>query len=196
MGGYIMHRFLIAVTMAAVFFAGCKPSPRTGSVGWGGGTPAGSLAKDIPFTAADGSQTTFHKVRAPIAVVAFVQMPPDQCCWISPKLLNLANQFRDLPVSVAEISQPMGKCPHGPGCMAMCRLGKTQLFAFCDADRIAWKAYGEPKSGTVILIDQRDTVIVTGSLDDLKPVADKAYQMGEALHQKEPDMIYRKMYFE
>jgi hypothetical protein len=189
-----MNKLLITLLAVVLVVCGCTPAPRSGSVGWEGKVPPG-LAKDIPFTASDGTQTTFHKVRAPIAVMAFVNEPPDQCCWMSPKLLNLTDRFEGLPVSVAQISEPTAKCPHGPGCMELCRLGKTRLFSFCDSDHIAWKAYGEPKSGTVLLIDQKDHVVMTGSLDDLKPLADKAYEMGQRLHNEEPDMIYRNMYF-
>jgi hypothetical protein len=187
---------VVLLATALVWASGCTPAPRSGTVGWEGTMPAGSLAKDIPFTASDGTETTFHKVRGPIAIIAFVSPPPDQCCWISPQLVNLTNRFEGLPVSVAQFSLPTPKCPHGPGCTEMCRLGKTQLFSFCDTDRIAWKAYGEPKLGTVILIDQSDKVIATGSLGNLAPVADKAYEMGKRLHESEPQMIYRHMYFQ
>ena len=174
---------------------GCNPAPRAGIVGWEGIVP-GSLVKDIPFTAMDGTKTTFHKVRGPIAILAFTKTPPDKCCWVSPQLVNLTNQFQGLPVSVAQISLPTGKCPHGPGCTEMCRLGETQLFSFCDTDRIAWKAYGEPTPGTVILIDQKDKVIATGSLDNLKPVTDKAHEMGQKLHESDPDKLRRHFYFD
>jgi hypothetical protein len=190
-----MSKVAISALVIALVLAGCTPAPRTGSVGWEGTIFAGAEARDIPFTASDGTKTTFHKVRGPIAVIAFVSPPPDQCCWISPKLLNLVNEYRELPISVAEISAPQPKCPHGPGCMEMCRLGKTQLFAFCDSDRIAWKAYGNPKPGTVIVIDQRDRIVAVGSLDNLKPAADEAYRLGKRLHDQQPDIIYRNMYF-
>ncbi len=77
----------------------------------------------------------------------------------------------------------------------MCRLGKTQLFAFCDSDHIAWKAYGDPQPGTVVVIDQRDRVVATATLDNLKPAADEARKLGEKLHNEDPDMLYRNLYF-
>ena len=78
----------------------------------------------------------------------------------------------------------------------MCRLGETQLFSFCDTDRIAWNAYGKPTPGTVILIDQKDKVIATGSLDNLKPVTDKAHEMGRKKHKSVPDKLRRHLYFD
>jgi hypothetical protein len=187
---------IIMLVIGGMFVAGCTPSPRAGVVGWAGTTPEGSLAKDIPFTASDGTKTTFHKVRGPIAILVFTSPPADQCCWVSPELVALTNRFEELPISVAQISLPTAKCSHGPGCTEMCRLGTTRLFSFCDTDRIAWKAYNEPKSGTVILIDQTDKIVATGSLDNLKPVTDKAYEMGKRLHESEPDMIYRRLYLQ
>jgi hypothetical protein len=191
-----MKTALIIVVSAMILAGGCTPAPRAGVVGWEGAMPTGSLAKDIPFTAIDGTKTTFHKVRGPIAILAFVSPPADQCCWISPELLNLSNRFEGLPISIAQISLPTAKCSHGPGCTEMCRLGKTRLFSFCDSDRIAWKAYGQPKPGTVILIDQADKVVATGSLDNLTAVADKANEKGQRLRESDPDMVYRNMYFQ
>ena len=185
----------VIILASLLLAAGCSTAHRGGIVGWGSGMPIGSVAKDIPFTASDGTKTTFDKVRSPIAIVAFTSTPPEQCCWTSPQLLNLTNRFEDLPISIAQISLPTTKCTHGPGCAEMCQLGKTRLFSLCDTDRIAWNAYNEPKPGTVILIDQSDKIVATGSLDNLKPVADKAYEMGKRLHESEPDMIYRNMYF-
>jgi hypothetical protein len=189
-----MNKYLLTILTVTIFSIGCKPVPRAGVVEWQG-PHVGASARDIPFTATDGTQTTFHEVRAPIALIAFVSPPGDMCCWLSPQLLNLTNRFENLPVSVAQISMPQSPCPHGPGCVEMCRLGETKLFSFCDSDGIAWKAYGEPKAGTVILIDQSDKVVATGSLDNLGPMADKAYQMGKDLHNKNPDMLYRRMFY-
>jgi hypothetical protein len=186
---------IIMLVAGMLWAAGCTPAPRAGIVGWDGIAP-GSLAKDIPFTAMDGTKTTFHKVRGPIAILAFTSPPADQCCWVSPQLVNLTSRFAGLPISVAQISLPTENCPHGPGCTEMCRLGETQLFSFCDTDRIAWKAYGEPTPGAVILIDQRDKVITTGSLDNLKPVTDKAHEMGQKLHLSDPDKLRRHLWFD
>jgi hypothetical protein len=192
-----MKTKLLALVLAAalVAIAGCNPSPRTGAVGWQG-MPIGSQGKDIPFTASDGTQTTFHKVRAPIAVVAFVQMPGDQCCWISPRLMQLTQRYQDLPISVAEISEPTAQCPHGPGCMELCRLSQTRLFAFCDPDKIAWNAYNNPAPGTVLLLDQRDKVVEVAKLSDLKVLADKAYDLGTQLRASDPDKIRRAMWMD
>lgn len=62
--GANMNRNLFIILAALMFSIGCKPTPYAGTVGWDKALPDGSIAKDIPFTAVDGTQTTFHKVRA------------------------------------------------------------------------------------------------------------------------------------
>lgn len=187
--------FAIIAMTTVLALAGCKSAPRTGSVGWGE-LPSGSLAKDIPYTAQDGTKTTFHKQRAPIAIVAFVEEPQDQCCWVHPGLIDLTQRFENMPVSVAQISAPTNQCPEGPGCMEMCHIGPTRLFSFCDSQQIAWNAYNRPRPGTVFLLDQKDRVVQAGSINDLGPITDKAYKLGSEIKQTDPTKIRREMWFD
>ncbi len=172
--------------LAPIILAGCGAEPTAGVVGWQTHFGAGSFAPDIPFTAADGQQTSLSKVRRPITVIGFTAPPGEACCWINPDLAHLSNRFEDLPVTIAQVSVPVGLCPHGKGCSEACRLYRSRLISLCDADRIAWNAYGQPEPGSVFLVDRDSKVVVVRKLGDLRDLADKAEELGklEARRQK------------
>ena len=143
---WIMRTKVIILLLASMMIlAGCATKPTSGVVGWKSGTfSVGSYAPDIPFTSVDGKKTTFHKVRQPIAIVAFTSPPAEECCWVRPDLLSLTKRFKVLPVTVAQVSVPTSKCPHGADCVKVCNLGKANLISLCDADRKAWNAHDQP----------------------------------------------------
>lgn len=168
-----------------MILAGCATKPTSGVVGWKSGTfSVGSYAPDIPFTSVDGKKTTFHKVRQPIAIVPFTSPPAEECCWVRPDLLSLTKRFKVLPVTLAQVSVPTSKCPHGAGCAEVCNLGIADLVSSCDADRKAWNAHGQPNPGKVILIDRNNKVAQIGNVEDLKALADRAEQIADAANDR------------
>lgn len=177
--------FLLSAIAAVVLVAGCAGVPQAGVVGGEGGPSLGFVPKDIPFTAIDGRQTTFEKVRQPIAILGFTASPGAQCCWLSPEMTALSRRLWQYPVTVAQISLPTSPCPHGPGCIEACRLGKAQLMSLCDAERTAWKAYGKPAIGTVILIDENGEIVATAMVTDMDALARKAEVLGEKARVKD-----------
>ena len=167
--------------------AGCAPGPRSGIIEWQKALPEGSVATDIPFTSMDGRQTTFRKISQPIAILAFTSTPGETCCRLLPELVTLADRFKYAPITVAQISLPRTKCSHGPGCTEVCNINDARLVALCDADRIAWKAYGRPKPGTLILI-KNGKIAANGNIRDLKSIADKAQKMGAKIEEERSDI--------
>jgi hypothetical protein len=171
-------RYLI-LSIALIGVAGCAP---TSGVITGTSTPAwyaGTIAPDVEYKSLEGKQASFNKVRQPIAVVAFVAPEGANCCWLEPGVVNLANQFWELPVTVAEFSEPTDKCPHGPGCVEACNLRQGRVMSLCDAQRLAWKAYGKPAPGTLILLGPDNKMLAKGSLSDPKPIVDEARRLAE-----------------
>jgi hypothetical protein len=172
-------RILILLT-ALVGFAGCAPTSgvitNTTSPGWYG---AGTIAPNVQYRSMEGKQASFNKVREPVAIVAFVAPPGAACCSLEPKLINIADQFWDLPVTVAEFSEPTSKCPHGPGCAEVCKLHQGRVMSLCDADKLAWKAYGKPAPGTLILIGPDNKIVTKASLSDPHAVVDEAKRLGQ-----------------
>lgn len=168
---------LIAVA-SLVGLAGCAPT--SGVITGTSGPQVGSLAPDVQYVSAEGKHGDFNKARYPVAVIAFSAPEGANCCWLDPKVVNVAGQLWDLPVTVAQFSLPKGKCPHGQGCMEACNLRKGGLMSLCDAQRLAWNAYGQPAPGSLILIGPDNKILVTGSLDNPKAVLDEARNLGQA----------------
>ncbi|HBG27950.1 MAG: hypothetical protein A2Y10_18240 [Planctomycetes bacterium GWF2_41_51] len=169
-------RVIAAVTIVITMLSGCKSQPTAGVVGWQEGFSIGSYAPDIPFTSMDGRRITLHKVREPITIVAFLNMSGENCCWLNPRMINLANRF-SMWVTVVQVSLPDDQCPHGPGCAEACNLDKSRLMALCDKDRIAWKAYNQPETDTVFLINENSKIIDIATLDKIGPLTDNAEKM-------------------
>ncbi|MCK4887097.1 MAG: hypothetical protein KAS96_06890, partial [Planctomycetes bacterium] len=55
------------------------------------------------------------------------------------------------------------------------------LVLLCDSDRIAWKAYNQPKLNTVILINEDNKIVDIQPIGNLKALADKAEKMSEGI---------------
>lgn len=170
-------RVIVAVTIVITILSGCKSQPTTGVVGWQGQFSVGSFAPDIPFTSMNGKRTTLHKIRQPIAIVAFLNMSGQACCWLNPQMVNVASRFSGQWVTVVQVSLPTGECPHGAGCTEICNLDKSRLMALCDKDRVAWKAYDQPEPNTVFLINEDSKIVDIATLDKIKPLTDKAEKM-------------------
>ena len=170
-----------AVLAGAVFLTGCAAdrSPIAGVIGGPNELAVAHDAPDFPIVTADGKETSFEKVRKKVAIVAFVSPEGDLCCWLNPGLVSLAGQLRDRPITVAQISEPTDKCPHGAGCIATCNLEDPHVVSLCDADRIAWRAYQEPEPNTVLLVDYKGKVAQIARLADLETVATKARQLAD-----------------
>ncbi len=160
--------------IALLGFAGCTP---TSGVVTGTSTPAwyaGTVAPDVEYRSMQGKQASFNKVRQPVAIVAFVTPPGATCCWLEPRVVNMADQLLDLPVTVAQFSEPTSTCPHGVGCIEVCNLHQGRVMSLCDAQKLAWRAYGKPASGTLILIGPDNKILRKGLLSDPQAVVSYA----------------------
>jgi hypothetical protein len=51
--------------------------------------------------------------------------------------------------------------------------------SLCDAERLAWNAYGKPASGELILVGEDNKIAMKGSLNDPKAVVDEARRLGQ-----------------
>ena len=175
-------RIVITILIGLVIgLAGCANEPHTGVVGWKKDFSSGSFAPDIPFTSAEGKEIRFNEIREPIAILAFISPPSQKCCSLRPDLVGLANRFKHLPITVAQISLPSTECPYGPGCSESCDIIDDNLVALCDSARIAWKSYNQPNLDAVILVNEDNKVVDIQPMSNLKVLADKAEKMGDQI---------------
>jgi hypothetical protein len=163
-----------------VGLGGCTPTQPEGGItgttspGWYG---AGTVAPDVKYKSLEGQQVSFTKIRRPVAVVAFVAPQGPDCCWLDPRLINTADRLSDLPVTVAQFSEPTSQCPHGAGCMEACNLRQGRVMSLCDSQKLAWNAYGSPAPGTLILIGPDNKMVMRGSLSDPRPIIAEATRL-------------------
>jgi len=178
-----MKAAVIVVVVAAAMFGlmGCatESPPMAGVVGPNSDFPVGQYAPDIPFTSVDGKETTFDEIRQPIAVLAFTDVSSQTGCTPSPALIDLASRFEDLPITVAQVHLPTGEHQtaaehynlHGAG-----------IVTLCDAQHVAWRSFGSPKSNTVLLVDDNGKIVgINKRVDSLENLAAKAQRLGEAV---------------
>jgi hypothetical protein len=165
-----------------IFVAGCASTPREGVISGvtsPGGANVGTTAPDVKYRSLEGKETGFNRVRRPVAIVAFVAPEGPNCCWLEPRVVTMADQLWDLPVTVAQFSLPTSQCPHGPGCVEVCNMRQNRVMSLCDAQRLTWNAYGKPAPGTLILIGADGKIAMKGSRSDPKPVVGAAKRLGQ-----------------
>ncbi len=174
----MIGRILVLLT-ALLTLAGCA-SPS--GVITGASAPAqdaGTVAPDVEYRSMQGGQTSFNKVRQPVTIVAFVAPPGDACCWLDPEVFNLADQFWGLPVTVAQFSEPTSQCPHGAGCTEVCNVHEGSVMSLCDAQKLAWHAYGRPTPGALILVGPDNQILMKGLLSNPWAVVNEAKRIGQ-----------------
>ena len=182
----------IAIVMATVAMitglVGCTTEsvPTSGVIKLNSGYPVGKYAPDIPFTSENGKETTFRKIRQPIAIVAFTSMSDEN--RPNPVLVNLADNFMDLPVTVAQIYLPSDKYSSAQEFMASNNVHNNDLVTLYDAEHIALRGFGYPKPNTVLLIDDNSKIVaINKGFSNLKSLTDRARELAEAVEKADAD---------
>ena len=181
-----MNGRLVTPLIALLGLAGCTPT--SGVITETSGTThlyIGATVPNVEYQSREGKQASFDEVRQPVAVVVFVAPQGPACCSLDPEVIDIADQLWDLPVTVAQFSLPTSKCPHGPGCVEACNLRRGRVMSLCDAQRLAWNAYGKPAPGTLILIDPDSRVMAQGLLRAPETLVAAARTLGEMEREKQ-----------
>ncbi len=183
---------IFALLIPTIVLFGCAKTnmPTSGVVGWSREASIGSPAPDIPFISMEGKQRTLSKIRLPITILVFTSIPGVVCCRLEPDLLTLADRFKKDPITIVQISLPKNKCPHGSGCSEACNIDDTHLVSLCDANRIAWNAFHQPKPGTVFLVGENGKIAGINSTDNLESIADRAYELAQEVYPIEDFIDY------
>ncbi len=181
-------QIMLAAMAIMTIVVGCttESMPTSGVIKLNSDFPVGKYAPDIPFTSDGGKETTFNKIRQPIAILAF--MSTSSANTLEPILVNLAENFRDLPVTVAQIYLPSGKYPSAQEFMASNNLHNKDLVTLYDAEYIAWRGFGQPKPNTVLLIDDNGKIVsISKEIDNLKSLSDRAQELAEAVEESDAE---------
>lgn len=173
------HVIVAGLLAVALLVAGCQEGQVLRE-----GTVLGESAKlaemgpsmDLAFKTADGREMRLSQTTYPLMFVGFISPPTETCCFLDSRLTELSTDFMFSPASIVQMSLPTADCPHGAGCFEVCSLPKIHMMALCDAQKIAWKQYGQPKAGTVFLV-HRGRIIDKASIDNLDTLRQKATDM-------------------
>ncbi len=167
---------IVAAAMLGLMGCATESAPVGGVVELSSDFPVGQYAPDIPFTSVDGEETTFDRVRQPIAIVAFTGASSEAP---SPALASLASRFEDLPITVAQVHLAGSGQANGLERDSLDREGLVTLY---DGQHIAWRGFGSPNPGTVMLIDDNNRIVcVNRESDGLKRLVARAQRLGEAV---------------
>ncbi len=181
----MMGRILVLLT-ALLALAGCA-SPS--GVIMGTSAPAqetGTVVPDVEFRSMQGGLASFNDVRQPVTLVAFVAPPGATCCWLDPDVFNLADQFWGLPVTVAQFSEPTSQCPHAGGCAEACHVHEDTVISLCDAQKLAWHAYGRPTPGTLFLLGPDNQILMKGSVRNPGAIVNEAKRLAQMEKERLP----------
>jgi hypothetical protein len=167
----------LVVVVALAGLVGCMPD--SGTIIGVSGPQIGPVVPDIQYRSAEGTKGNFNSIRHSLALVVFSPPEGARYCSLDPKVVNLSDHLWNLPVTVAQISLPNGKCPHGQGCLEAGNLRNRGLVTLYDANCVAWNAYGQPTPGSVIMIGPGNKVLMTGSLDHPRDILSEARRLGQ-----------------
>lgn len=172
-----MRLAVVLFPITVLMIAGCAPVAGvvTGAVG----SRVGSKAPDIQYVTVEGRPSSFNWARCPIALVAFTSSESPAGYTVNPSVADLADRLWDLPVTVAQLTLPPEDRSHGVDRAQIGRARKSGMMFLVDADRLAWNAYGQPAPGTLLLLRDDGTIVMTGSLGDPEAVLREARRLGE-----------------
>lgn len=172
---------LLMIVLGLLSSCAYDPEAVTGIVSQSEPLRPGTKPSGLVVTTPEGYQRPFILLREPIAIVTFLTVDADQCCWLNPRLVSLADEIRLKPITVAQISMTKGQCEHGSDCKIACHLTDPHLVSLCDVQGFAAKAYHHPKPGTVFLVNRLDKVDTVGDLSNLDPIIRRATKLAEDL---------------
>lgn len=152
-GGKGAALLLFAGALAA---AGCQKPTHTGVVvgsreHWVGSAPW--IAPDLRVRRPDGSRTRLDTIGGAFYVVAFVEPPGTDPCYIHPAVRRVADELYLDCIPVVQITLPTEACPLSAEARAGCPPPSENLVRLFDPDRAAWRAFGQPEAETMLLID-------------------------------------------
>lgn len=192
-----VHAILGVLALGAVLIAGCSSTyiagtPReldtmqgtitsaAGPTYVAGPLTANAVAPDLTFKAASGKENRLYASLQQISVIAFVA-PTSDCDKIDRRLADNTSMFWHLPVLLTQISEPTSTCAQGAGCRVVSGPGQRDVLALCDSARLAWNAYGRPDPGTVYLVDENNTILEVGTLDNMSSLLYRAELNGKRI---------------
>lgn len=185
---YVCSGLVLVIALGA-----CDDQKNAGVIGYRQGA-AGieSIAPEIPYIDNAGRVRKLSDVRQDIAVVIFTTIPQDKPCnWVDPRIRDAAQRFWDDPVSVVQITIPDAHCTRGPGATP----GTPKIDGYIglsDENKLAWNAYGRPKSGTVYLLDENNAIVSIATVDNMGALLDEAKNLAiqiEKQYQGEDDSV-------
>ena len=124
----------------------------------------------------DGSTAKLGHIGNPFFVITFIEVAADKLGYVDPRIERLAKRFELDSVAVMQMSIPKEKETFSDEVVAAAHhypINLTNLSNFIDLERRAWKMFGEPDSGAVLVVDRRGifgSKKAQGTLDDLEPV--------------------------
>ncbi|MBT3200271.1 MAG: hypothetical protein HN350_10165 [Phycisphaerales bacterium] len=178
MGLFMRMTMLLVIFGALLVSIGCEDN-RTGVVidtqKRRGFLQSGFESKVI-VRRGDGSSTAIGHVGNPFYAIAFVEVGADNIGFVDPRIEGLAKRFELDSIAIIQMSIPKEAETFSQEAIAAGNYPPAEmqnLSRFIDPERRAWKIFGQPDCGAVLLVDRRGmnrTMKAKGSLDDLGPI--------------------------
>jgi len=167
------------LVVAAMLVAGCEEASNQAiTVAW---TPAPlGYEYSVPVQLSNGTMTTISQIGKPFYVIAFVETPADDPCYVSPEVQRIAQRLWLDSVSVIQISLPTSDKRFDKNVLAVCTPPSANLFRIFDQDRRAWNKFNRPKSGTLLLVNTHGNVTSRGTLSHADDVVFDAERLASS----------------
>jgi hypothetical protein len=145
-------------------------------------TRRGDIAPTVAVVSQNGKRTTMDEMTQPIYIVAFVDSKGN-CGMVDSRLEKLARELNLEDVSVVQITEGCSNCGE---LMEKAAPQANNLHVLCDGVKQAtWKAFGQPKMGTLFLINTDDRIETSAMLDgDLTKLKFEARELNEEYEER------------
>lgn len=167
-----MRYAVTLLALSCLATAGCQGPPK---VAVAVATPepivhSGTSAPTVSIRGADGSATTLQAAAQPVYVVAFVHAVDSSGCGFDPALAQLADDLEPYSISVVQITQLGEDHPLAWRQPGRCPPPVKNRMLLLDPDGVAWRAFGSPEAGTLMVVDDHGQITRTGTMGDIMPV--------------------------
>jgi peroxiredoxin len=166
----------IVLFSALVGVVGCDVAPPSGVVGWRDPLDSNTYAPDFPILTSKNKEVHFHEAREPVTILVFV-MATKPCNALNANISRISQRMKHLPATIVQMSLATEECSQASICCKSLPSSIKNVMCLSDASRIAWNAYKQPATNTLMLIDRQNKIIDVQPFGHSKALEDKAMAM-------------------
>lgn len=174
----ILAGLSVAIVFGLLLIAGCEEAVNQAVVVSNNETDLAAVSS-IPVELSDGSMTTISKIGYPFYLVAFVDAPAGNPCYLSPEVQEIARKLWLDSINVVQVTAPSNGKTFAEDVLNLCTPPKQNVVRVFDQDRRTWNLFHRPGPGTLMLVDPNGRIASVGTLSRPDSVLFDTHRMSD-----------------